>query len=92
MVLNRLNTLDDYANFLRGNTVELDALYADALISVTTFFRNREAFDVLKRKVFPKFLQNRGDGPVRVWVLGCSAGQEAYSVAMLFAERLLLSR
>ena len=86
MVLNKLNTLGDYANFLRGNTGELDALYSDALISVTSFFRNREAFDVLKRKVFPKFLQKRGDDPVRVWVLGCSAGQEAYSIAMAFVE------
>ena len=56
------------------------------LISVTSFFRNPEAFDVLKRKVFPKLLQQRGDEPLRVWVLGCSTGQEAYSIAMAFVE------
>ena len=56
------------------------------LISVTSFFRNPEAFDVLKRKVFPKLLQQRGDEPIRVWVLGCSTGQEAYSLAMAFVE------
>ena len=57
MVLNKRNTLDDYAQFLRGNGKELDALYSDVLISVTSFFRNPEAFDVLKQKVFPKLLQ-----------------------------------
>ncbi len=86
VVLNKQNSLDDYADFLRGNTKELDALYSDALISVTSFFRNPEAFEVLKQKVFPKLLQQRGDEPFRVWVLGCSTGQEAYSLAMAFME------
>ena len=84
--MNKQDTLEDYAQFLRGNAKELDALYSDVLISVTSFFRNPEAFDVLKRKVFPKLLQQRGDEPVRVWVLGCSTGQEAYSIAMAFVE------
>ncbi|MEO6841744.1 MAG: CheR family methyltransferase [Bradyrhizobium sp.] len=86
MVLNRHNTLVEYAAFLKGNATELDALYSDVLISVTSFFRNPEAFDILKRKVFPKLLQQRGDDPCRVWVLGCSTGQEAYSIAMTFVE------
>ncbi|MEY2408881.1 MAG: two-component system, chemotaxis family, CheB/CheR fusion protein [Verrucomicrobiota bacterium] len=86
MVLNRKNTLRDYAGFLRGNSKELDALYSDILINVTSFFRNPEAFDVLKRKVFPSLLRERRGGPVRIWVLGCSAGQEAYSMAMAFLE------
>jgi two-component system, chemotaxis family, CheB/CheR fusion protein len=87
MVLNKQqNTLKDYAHLLSGNGKELDALYADALISVTSFFRNPEAFDVLKRKVFRKLLQRRGDDPLRVWTLGCSTGQEAYSIAMAFVE------
>src|SRR5688572_23297245 len=87
MVLSKQDTLADYAHFLRGNAKELDALYSDVLISVTSFFRSPEAFDVLTRKVFPKlFQQQRGDEPVRVWVLGCSTGQEAYSIAMAFVE------
>jgi two-component system CheB/CheR fusion protein len=87
LVLNKYHTLAEYAAFLKGNVKELDALYSDVLISVTSFFRNPEAFDVLKRKVFPKLLSQRvGDEPVRVWVLGCSTGQEAYSLAMAFAE------
>ncbi len=85
-VLNRRDTLENYADFLRGNTRELDALYSDALISVTSFFRNPEAFGTLKQKIFARLLQQRGDEPVRVWVLGCSTGQEAYSLAMAFAE------
>ena len=86
MVLNKLTSLESYANFLRGNAKELDALYSDALISVTSFFRNPEAFDALTHIVFPTLLQQREDEPVRVWVLGCSTGQEAYSIAMAFAE------
>ena len=87
LVLNKHETLAAYAGFLRGNAKELDALYSDVLISVTSFFRNPEAFEVLKRKVFPKLLAQRvHDEPIRVWVLGCSTGQEAYSLAMAFSE------
>ena len=86
MVLNKQDTLSDYERFLRGNAKELDALYSDVLISVTSFFRNSEAFEIFKRRVFPKLLQQRSDDPLRVWVLGCSTGQEAYSIAMAFVE------
>ena len=87
VILNKLSTVDEYAAFLEGNTKELDTLYSDVLISVTSFFRNPDAFEVLKHKVFPKLLHKRkGDVAVRVWVLGCSTGQEAYSIAMSFAE------
>ena len=86
MILSKHNTADDYARFLRGNAKELDALYSDVLISVTSFFRNPDAFDVLQRNVWPALLKQRSDEPVRVWVLGCSTGQEAYSLAMSFSE------
>jgi two-component system CheB/CheR fusion protein len=86
IVLNRQSTLENYARFLLGNPAELDALYSDALIGVTSFFRNAEAFALLQRKVFPKLLAAPGHEPLRVWVLGCSTGQEAYSIAMAFAE------
>src|SRR5438552_575588 len=56
------------------------------LINVTGFFRNPEAFEVLKAKVFPKLFLEPRDRPLRVWVLGCSTGQEAYSTAMSFVE------
>ncbi|MDB6140856.1 MAG: two-component hybrid sensor and regulator, partial [Verrucomicrobiaceae bacterium] len=87
VVLNKQQTVDDYALFLKDNSKELDSLYSDVLISVTSFFRNPEAFDTLKRKVFPRLLaQRERDEAVRIWVLGCSTGQEAYSLAMTFAE------
>ncbi len=85
-LLSRQATLAHYAEFLKGNTKELDALYADALINVTSFFRNEDAFAVLQQRVLSPLLQQRDDEPVRAWVLGCSTGQEAYSVAMAFAE------
>jgi two-component system CheB/CheR fusion protein len=80
MVLTKHDTLKRYAQFLRGNSRELGALYSDVLISVTSFFRNPDAFDVLGRKVWPALLAQRGDEPLRVWTLGCSTGQEAYSL------------
>jgi PAS domain S-box-containing protein len=87
MILNKQDALDDYAQLLKGNAKELDLLYSDVLISVTSFFRNPEAFEALKLKVFPGILQERRqDDPVRVWTLGCSTGQEAYSIAMAFTE------
>ena len=86
IVLSKHESLDDYARFLRGNAKELDALYSDALISVTGFFRNPEAFEIIERKVWPTLLRQPGDTPLRVWVLGCSTGQEAYSIAMAFVE------
>ncbi len=86
MVLNRHESLAEYAQFLRGNEKELNALYSDVLISVTSFFRNPEAFETLKHKIFPKLLAQHGRDEMRIWVLGCSTGQEAYSLAMTFAE------
>jgi two-component system, chemotaxis family, CheB/CheR fusion protein len=86
LVVNRQDSLADYAGFLRGNAKELDALYADVLISVTSFFRNPETFDVLQHRILPELLRQRGDDPLRCWVLGCASGQEAYSIAMAFLE------
>jgi len=86
LVLSKHDTLAAYASFLRGNTAELDALYSDVLISVTSFFRNPETFEVLREKVLPQLLASPGDDALRCWVLGCSTGQEAYSIAMGFIE------
>jgi two-component system CheB/CheR fusion protein len=86
LVLSKASTLEDYTRFLRGNAKELDALYSDVLISVTSFFRNPEAFDALQRRVLPELFKQPSDDPVRAWVLGCSTGQEAYSLAIAFVE------
>ncbi len=88
LVVNGKRTLAEYAGFLRGNAKELDALYSDVLISVTSFFRDPETFKVLQRDVLPELLGGRSEEPVRCWVLGCSTGQEAYSLAMAFMEAM----
>lgn len=86
MILNKKNTFADYATFLRGNEKELGALYSDVLINVTSFFRDPEAFETLKHQVFSKLLLNASNETKRAWVVGCSTGQEAYSIAMAFME------
>ena len=86
LVLSRQMTLADYANFLNKNVPELEALYSDVLIHVTSFFRNPEMFEVLRSEIFAQLLKQPGDDPLRCWVLGCSSGQEAYSIAITFLE------
>ncbi len=78
-----------YLDLLRGDPAELDLLAKDLLIHVTSFFRDPAAFDVLAKQVIPGLLQDREPNqPVRVWVLGCSTGEEAYSLVILFYEAL----
>jgi two-component system, chemotaxis family, CheB/CheR fusion protein len=87
MALLKISDADEYAHFLKRNPSEVEALYQDILISVTTFFRNPEAFQALKAKVFPRLLKDRGrHDPIRVWVLGCATGEEAYSLAIALTE------
>ncbi|MBA3773701.1 MAG: response regulator [Ramlibacter sp.] len=81
--------LAHYIDRLRGDRAELDALYNDLLINVTSFFREAEVFEQLKRRVFPDILASkRPDAPIRIWVPGCSTGQEPYSLAMALLEFL----
>ena len=87
MVLHKMEALRDYLRFLRENPGEAEALYQDILIHVTRFFRDPETFEALKSTVLPGLLANRSRSePLRVWVVGCSTGEEAYSLAILFAE------
>jgi two-component system CheB/CheR fusion protein len=89
MVLRGVATLTDYAALLQEEDHEAAALYKDFLINVTSFFRDPELFEALKRVVFPAILEaKRGPHPIRVWVPGCSTGQEAYSVAIVLLEFL----
>ena len=89
MALLKIAGAAEYARFLKSNPGEVDALYQDILISVTTFFRNPEAFETLKSKVFPRLLKERSrQDPIRVWVLGCATGEEAYSLAIALTEYL----
>ena len=87
MVVHRLDGLHDYVRHLQGNPGEVDALFQDVLINVTSFFRNPDAYDALKTTVFPPLTEARSrQEPVRIWALGCSTGEEAYSLAMAFTE------
>jgi two-component system CheB/CheR fusion protein len=88
MVLHKLDTLQEYEAMLLASREEVEALYQDILINVTSFFRDPEAFAALAEKVFPKLLEGRTrQDPLRVWTLGCSTGEEAYSLAMAITER-----
>jgi two-component system, chemotaxis family, CheB/CheR fusion protein len=88
MSFNQIKDLAGYARFLKGNEEEVKALIKDLLISVTNFFRDPKAFEVLKKQV-KKSLKNKTEGSdVRVWVSGCSTGEEAYSLAIIINECL----
>jgi two-component system CheB/CheR fusion protein len=89
MVLYKLESLDDYAQHLRDNSAEVTALYEEILIHVTSFFRDPEAFEKLKELVFPVITQNKSASvPIRIWVAGCSTGEEVYSIAICLLEFL----
>ena len=89
MALHRMENMADYVKYLHENPVEVDALYQDILIHVTGFFRDIEIFEVLKKVIFPAILNQRSpEMPIRVWVPGCSTGEEAYSLAISLLEFL----
>lgn len=87
MALNKRETPEEYLHFVQENPAELQSLYQDLLINVTSFFRDPGAFEALKEKVLPTLLKRRPeDEPVRIWVVGCSTGQEVYSIIMSYLE------
>lgn len=89
MVLYSLETLADYIHYIHGNPAELQALYQDILISVTSFFRDPEVFAVLKETVFERIMQGKlANSPIRIWVPGCASGEEVYSIAICLLESL----
>jgi two-component system, chemotaxis family, CheB/CheR fusion protein len=86
----QVSSLTEYALKLRQESDEASLLFRDLLIGVTSFFRDREAFEVLAAKVIPKLFQNTGAADIiRVWVPGCATGEEAYSIAILLREHML---
>jgi len=89
MVLQKIARLSQYLRHLRENPGELRALYEDILIHVTTFFREPETFQELKENILPNLLSARPPGePMRVWIPGCSTGEEVYSIAIVLLEHL----
>jgi two-component system CheB/CheR fusion protein len=89
MALNHIDQISDYVRYLEQKPDEIIALYKDMLITVTSFFRDAEAFEILGRKVLPELLKSKQDGEsVRVWIAGCGTGEEAYSMVILLAEAM----
>ncbi|MFM9940781.1 MAG: chemotaxis protein CheB [Hyphomicrobiaceae bacterium] len=82
-----------YLEVLNGDAGELDLLAKDLLINVTSFFRDPTVFTLLAKTIVPDLVRNQSsDQPLRIWVSGCSTGEEAYSLAMLFREEIAASK
>ncbi|MEP7255206.1 MAG: chemotaxis protein CheB, partial [Ferruginibacter sp.] len=89
MALNKNQDPAAYLKYLRENKAEQDLLFQDMLIPVTSFFRDKKTFDNLCEAVFPHLVKNKtSTEPIRVWVAGCSTGEEAYSIAICLKEFL----
>ena len=84
-----MESINDYARYLRGNPAETQILFKEMLINVTNFFRDPEAFDILKKDIIPQlFLDKPEDYCFRIWVPGCASGEEAYSIAISLREHM----
>ena len=89
VLLHKLEGIDQYIRLLQQDAPEIDALLREILINVTSFFRDPEGFSALQRIAFPALLRGRAaDAPLRIWVPGCSSGQEVYSIAIALHEVL----
>src|SRR5665647_495146 len=89
MVLARFTQLEEYVTYLQENTSEVEVLYQDLLINVTSFFREPASLKALTNKILPTLLNTRKPtDPIRIWVAGCSTGEEAYSFAIVLLEYL----
>jgi two-component system CheB/CheR fusion protein len=89
MNVHQIAQAEDYVRFLQENPTELDLLFKELLISVTSFFRDRPAWDVLVEKILPELIGALPEhAPIRVWVPACATGEEAYSIAIVLQECL----
>lgn len=87
--INQLSSLQEYRTLLQQDPIEKRVLAKDFLIGVTRFFRDSEAFEMLQENIFPVLMHERNDhSPIRVWVAGCSTGEEPYSLAIAFNEEM----
>ncbi|PID62589.1 MAG: chemotaxis protein CheR [Ignavibacteriae bacterium] len=89
MSLNQIGNMNDYVKYLENNSNEVSILYRELLIGVTSFFRDHQAFSIMKKDIIPQLLDKNEDHIVRIWVTGCSTGEEAYSIAILCHEYLI---
>ena len=93
MNLHNIKTLENYLEFLNEDDEEKVAIHNDFLIGVTSFFRDKKAFEVIKKKVIPSLCDNRGnDDTIRIWIPGCSSGEEVYSIGVLFEDYIQSNR
>ena len=89
MLINKIDDLNKYVELLKTDHYELEALFNDLLITVTGFFRDPKFFEALKNSVFPEITSDdRDDQLIRIWVPGCSSGEEVYSIAIALIEFL----
>ncbi len=89
MILHQQNNLKDYVGYLKQHSNEAQQLYNDLLINVTSFFRDSESYQYLKKTLLPRIIKLKTPSePIRIWIPACSTGQEAYSLAMLLMEIL----
>jgi len=87
MNIHQIKNPDHYVQFLQENPIELEKLFKELLINVTNFFRDPDAFEALSALALPKLFEGKPDNhELRVWVTGCSSGEEPYSIAMLLKE------
>ena len=86
MHVHQISSVGKYVQFLQANPHEIDLLFKELLIGVTSFFRDPESFQVLKEKVLPWLIKQKAGASLRVWVPGCSTGEEAYSLAIMIRE------
>jgi two-component system CheB/CheR fusion protein len=89
MAVHKIEDISDYFRYLQQNPPEIQTLFKDLVICVTSFFRDPEAFKALENKVIPDVLTSKApDEPIRIWVPGCGSGEEALSLAILFEEAM----
>ncbi len=86
IAFHQLDNIVEYVHFLRENPDEIDLLFKELLIGVTKFFRDAAAFDIVKQELFTILKKKHKGESIRVWIAGCSTGEEAYSVAMMLLE------
>ncbi len=89
MAVHKIEGIADYFRYLQQNPAEIQTLFKDLIICVTSFFRDPEAFKSLETRVIPDILARKPDNaPVRIWVPGCGTGEESLSMAILLAEAM----
>ncbi|MFA6582266.1 MAG: CheR family methyltransferase, partial [Paludibacter sp.] len=87
MMINKVKTLKQYSELVEQKSSEVDLLYQDLLINVTDFFRDADAFLLLRNSLLPRLIKTKAPGEtLRIWVAACATGEEVYSIAIMLLE------